>query len=167
MIINHSQTSIPGIVTSATAKSPSTKPRPKRQLRAHPWQLGAWCSLFGVSGKLIRSGQPYSKDYHSSFRIAAPFLPALYFSVNVRKHLGDPWSFQILNGTRFDVGRTIAVSHPFFDACRRGDTDDIRAKLLSGEGRLSDRDEDNKTAMAVGCRDVMTDGLNPRLMDIL
>lgn len=135
-------------------KLDAAKTRPPRRLRADPWNLGPVWSALGVQGRGVPTSQAHWQDHHMSFAISAPLAQlignyTLGLSVNVRTYTSNPWSFQILRGSRLDVSRILPSSHPFLDACRRGDVGDIRQHLLSGQGRLSDRDEKNWTPLAV------------------
>jgi hypothetical protein len=139
---------------STDQKVNNAKTRPERRLRADPWNLGPLWSALGVQGRGVPTSQSHWQDHHMSFAISAPLAQlignyALGLSVNVRTYSSNPWSFQILRGSRLDISRIVPSSHSFLDACRRGDVADIRAQLLSGEGRLSDRDDKNWTALAV------------------
>jgi hypothetical protein len=142
---------------SGDQKLNTAKTRPLRRLRADPWNLGPVWSALGVQGRGVPTTQSHWQDHHMSFAISAPLAQiignyALGLSVNVRTYSSNPWSFQILRGSRLDVSRIVPSSHPFLDACRRGDVGDIRNQLLSGQGRLSDRDDKNWTPLAVGIR---------------
>ena len=139
---------------SQNQKARSAKQRPERRLRAEPWNLGRVWSAMGVQGRGVPTTQSHWQDHHMSFAVSAPLAQlignyAVGLSVNVRTYSANPWSFQLLRGSRFDVSRIVPTSHPFLDACRRGDVEDIRNKLLSDEGRLNDRDDRNWTPLAV------------------
>jgi hypothetical protein len=132
----------------------SVKQRPERRLHAEPWKLGHVWSAMGVQGRGVPTAQRHWQDHHMSFAISAPLAQlignyAVGLSVNVRTYSANPWSFQLLRGSRLDVSRIVPTSHPFLDACRRGDIADIRNKLLTGEGRLNDRDDRDWTPLAV------------------
>lgn len=130
------------------------KARPERRLSAEPWNLGRIWAAIGVQGQGVPTTQNHWQDHHMSFAISAPLAQlignyAIGLSVNVRTYRANPWSFQILRGSRLDVSRIVPTTHPFLEACRRGDVSDIRSSLLSGEGRLSDRDDKSWTPLAV------------------
>ena len=133
---------------SVTAK----KRRASRHVCSSPWRLGPAWSWLGIRGCGVPTSQPDKIDRHMSFSIAAPQIighHALALSINVRTYQGNPQSFQLLPGSCFDISRILPNDHSFLQACSRGDLIDVRAKLQSGEGRVSDRDGKNWTALAV------------------
>ena len=144
---------------SQDQKVSNLKARPRRQVRTNPWTLGPLWTALGVQGRGVPTAQSHWQDHHMSFAIAAPLAHvignyALGLSVNVRTYNANPWSFQILRGSRLDISRIVPSTHPFLAACRRGDVLDIRDQLLTGEGRLSDRDDKNWTALAVSVMNI-------------
>lgn len=148
-------TNLPGVPTlpNTPANEVTKRARPGRRLKSAPRSLSQLWAIIGVDGDCIATLSQDHVDHALSLRIGMPLLRMtspyiLTISFVVRTLPMDPWALAF-SGGRCALARLVPTSHPFMAACQRGDVVDVRKMLQSGEGRLSDVDERQRTPLAV------------------
>ncbi|KAF2716492.1 ankyrin [Polychaeton citri CBS 116435] len=130
--------------------------KPRRQsarclLSRSPNESGGTCAAVGVRYTVVSTKQGAHSDYHIALSASIPFLNVLghyMLMVTMSIRTFPLYTFRACVESSLSVARVISKDSPFFTACTNGDVLAVRKMLVSGQGRLSDVDEDNWTPLA-------------------